>query len=1100
MTDAQNESEEVDQSAQALRSNAPPSSCGYRVESDHHPRWWRAGYFGELELTNVSGERAHEFEVFADLGGTAPRHCVHSDCEAVEGGYLFSAPPGIKRGGIRRGETHHILFSSREPYAGVKPYVLSINGVRCDQVPPEVTLAASQTFVPTGGVLTLSADARDDVAIRKVVFERDGVVLGVDTEAPYSWEIPARAGGASDTRHTYTATAYDPSGNRTLSNGVRVLLGGGQKFFGTAPDNTADYTHLLRYFNQLTPGNAGKWGSVEATRNQMDWAKLDTAYAFARDNGIRFKLHTLIWGQQQPGWMDGLTQAEQLQEIEQWIAAVAQRYPDVEMVDVVNEPLHAVPSYSAALGGAGSTGWDWVIRAFELARKYFPRAELLLNDYNVEALESFTTDYLKVIDVLNQRGLIDGIGLQAHFLERAELPIVATNLDRLAATGLPLYVSELDVNFANDARQAQRMRELFTLFWQHPSVVGVTHWGHLQGSTWRTDAYLVRSDGSTRPALDWINCFRAGGTDCSVPEYVPEPRIGDATSITLQAEDYDAAQGVLALGDVVAYTDDGDWQSFSRVRFDSNWDTLSVTYAKGNPEPGSVSVHLGSLESEPLATVTLAPTGGWGTSKTISVPISPILATNEQDLFVRYNGGPGVGNLDRIRLGAPAGSGPNRVSNSDFEVDTSGWFTWDGTLSTSEQYAVSGKRSLRLSGRSGNGPAATSLTGLVGPGKTYDVSLWTTISGADAAEVNITQKITCDGTESYNWLVNPTTVQAGQWTELRGSLTIPECNLGEVLIYAEGPAAAVDLFLDHVSVRAQQSSNLIENGGFEAGIAGWSTWNGTASQSTVRAHSGTSSLLIGNRTDNAPAATNLTSVVKAGGNYQVSFWVAIGGAESANVNLTKKIVCNGQDATYSWIANPTAVADGAWVELQGTLDVPNCELGEVTVYAEGPAAGVDLYVDDVKVFAPTISNLLADGSFESSTDGWFTWGGGNRATTADRAHGGTKSLLLSGRTGNSPLAKSLLSLVKPGTSYQVSVWTTIAGAASANVNLTQKIGCDGSDSYSWLANPTAVTEGEWVKLSGTLSVPSCSLTDVLVYAEGPAAGVDVYLDDAVVSP
>jgi len=46
--------------------------------------------------------------------------------------------------------------------------------------------------------------------------------------------------------------------------------------------------------------------------------------------------------------------------------------PDLPMIDVVNEPLHAVPPYAAALGGSGATGWDWVIKAFEMARGHFP--------------------------------------------------------------------------------------------------------------------------------------------------------------------------------------------------------------------------------------------------------------------------------------------------------------------------------------------------------------------------------------------------------------------------------------------------------------------------------------------------------------------------------------------------------------------------------------------------------------------------------------------------------------------------------------------------------------------------------------------------------
>src|SRR5690606_38634021 len=349
--------------------------------------------------------------------------------------------------------------------------------------------------------------------------------------APYTLDVDVTE--ALNGRHLYTATAIDPTGNQATSAPVRVLVAIGNKFLGTAPGGPEDYTHLLAHFDQLTPENAGKWGNVEATRDQMNWAELDTAYQFALDNELRFKLHTLIWGQQQPAWLGALSAQEQLEELEEWMAELAARYPSLEMIDVVNEPLHSVPAYSEALGGAGETGYDWVIKAFEMAREHFPESQLILNDFQILILPNFTQDYLQVIDVLDERGLIDGIGVQAHFLERAEIPVVAANLDTLAATGLPIYVSELDVDLADDARQANVMRDLFTVFWNHPSVVGVTHWGHLQGSMFQPNAYLIRSDGTSRPALDWLDCFVAGGTECTVPEYVPPGWQGGQFGLTL---------------------------------------------------------------------------------------------------------------------------------------------------------------------------------------------------------------------------------------------------------------------------------------------------------------------------------------------------------------------------------------------------------------------------------------------------------------------------------------------------------------------------------------------------------------------------------------
>ena len=147
------------------------------------------------------------------------------------------------------------------------------------------------------------------------------------------------------------------------------------KFLGNVIPGTtpADFKN---YWNQVTPENAGKWGSVEATRDEMNWTALDNAYNFAKENNLPFKQHTLVWGQQQPSWIGALSPEEQKEEVEEWIKAFCERFPETDFIDVVNEPLHAVPNYSPALGGAGATGWDWVIWSFEKARQYCPNANL----------------------------------------------------------------------------------------------------------------------------------------------------------------------------------------------------------------------------------------------------------------------------------------------------------------------------------------------------------------------------------------------------------------------------------------------------------------------------------------------------------------------------------------------------------------------------------------------------------------------------------------------------------------------------------------------------------------------------------------------------
>jgi endo-1,4-beta-xylanase len=165
------------------------------------------------------------------------------------------------------------------------------------------------------------------------------------------------------------------------------------------------------------------------------------------------------------------------------------------------------PVYKDALGGNGETGWDWVIWCFEKAREYNPDAKLHLNEYGVINDNNSTTQYLKIINLLKDRGLIDGIGEQGHFLESVNAATLTSNLNRLADTGLPIYITEYDVNIANDTQQLNKYKEQFPLFWEHPGVQGVTLWGYMQGMIWRTNAYLIRTDGSERPALQWLRDY-----------------------------------------------------------------------------------------------------------------------------------------------------------------------------------------------------------------------------------------------------------------------------------------------------------------------------------------------------------------------------------------------------------------------------------------------------------------------------------------------------------------------------------------------------------------------------------------------------------------
>jgi endo-1,4-beta-xylanase len=271
------------------------------------------------------------------------------------------------------------------------------------------------------------------------------------------------------------------------------------------------------YWNQVTPENAGKWEYVEGIRDSMNWFGLDAAYNLAKDNDFPFRFHVLIYGSNVPAWMDTLQPADQLEEIREWFQAVADRYPDIDYLEVANEtlPNHNPPDgnggridLETALGGTGETGWDWVINAFKMAREIFPSTtKLMINDYNIMNSNSNTATYLHLIRLLQSENLIDVIGEQGH-AGQTDAPVVTMirNLDSLASTGLPIQITEFDVRGPSDAIQLQDYQRLFPAFYEHPGVEGITLWG------WRAPLYiesaqLINSDGTERPALEWLRDY-----------------------------------------------------------------------------------------------------------------------------------------------------------------------------------------------------------------------------------------------------------------------------------------------------------------------------------------------------------------------------------------------------------------------------------------------------------------------------------------------------------------------------------------------------------------------------------------------------------------
>ncbi|WP_024831748.1 endo-1,4-beta-xylanase [Ruminiclostridium josui] len=435
---------------------------------------------------------------------------------------------------------------------------------------------------------------------------------------------------------------------------------------GSVPSKFGDY------WNQLTPENATKWGSCEPQQGVYNFSQAKAMYNYCKTNKIPFKFHTLVWGSQYPNWLNNLSGAARKTAIENWYKAAAQNFPDPEFIDVVNEamPGHAPFPFKNDIGGDNGlygTGWDWIVWSFEMARKYFPNAKLLINDYNVLNEWSCLDQYIPVVKILKARNLIDGVGCQSHGLEKTSAANLKSRLDRLAATGVPIYISELDLDIADDNAQKSKMQELFPVMYEHSAVKGITIWGYIQGRTWIQNSHLIRSNGTERPALTWLKQYLANVPGEDIPV---EPR---SAFEKIEAESYNDQSGIQTEtcsegGENVGYIEDGDYIVYKSIDFGNGATSFKARVASAT-NGGKIEIRLDSANGTLIGTCPVAATGDWQTWVDATCSVSGV--SGKHDLYLKFTGGSDyLFNINWFIFGnTPVSTDKIGDLNSDGEID-----------------------------------------------------------------------------------------------------------------------------------------------------------------------------------------------------------------------------------------------------------------------------------------------------------------------------------------------------------------------------------------------------------------------------------------------
>ncbi|EOA18252.1 hypothetical protein CARUB_v10006745mg, partial [Capsella rubella] len=242
--------------------------------------------------------------------------------------------------------------------------------------------------------------------------------------------------------------------------------------------NQAYQNWFTQRFTVTTFGNEMKWYSTERVRGREDYSTADAMLRFFKQHGIAVRGHNILWDDPkfQPEWVKSMWGNDLYNAVKRRVYSVVSRYKgQLAGWDVVNENLH-FSFFESKMGPQSS------YNVYAMAHALDPRTTMFMNEYNTlehpQDPSSSPARYLQKLRELQSirvGGNIPlGIGLESHF-STPNLPYMRSALDTLGATGLPIWLTEVDVDAPPNVRPwyfEQVLREGHS----HPKVQGIVMW------------------------------------------------------------------------------------------------------------------------------------------------------------------------------------------------------------------------------------------------------------------------------------------------------------------------------------------------------------------------------------------------------------------------------------------------------------------------------------------------------------------------------------------------------------------------------------------------------------------------------------------------
>ncbi|GMI78766.1 hypothetical protein like AT4G33840 [Hibiscus trionum] len=236
-------------------------------------------------------------------------------------------------------------------------------------------------------------------------------------------------------------------------------------------------------FTHTTFENEMKWYSNEPSQGKEDYSVSDSMMAIMKSHNIGVRGHNIFWDDPhfQPSWVPSLGQNDLWAAATKRMNSVMTKYKgQVIGWDVVNENLH-FNFFESKLGPQASSTF------YKMASGIDSSVPLFMNEFNTleEKGDGASTPAKYLSKLWEAQKALGGnykqmaIGLECHF-DVPDLPYVRSSLDTLAATKLPIWLTEIDVK--SNPKQAMFLEQILWEGHSHPGVSGMIIW-----SAWRPE-------------------------------------------------------------------------------------------------------------------------------------------------------------------------------------------------------------------------------------------------------------------------------------------------------------------------------------------------------------------------------------------------------------------------------------------------------------------------------------------------------------------------------------------------------------------------------------------------------------------------------------